>query len=84
MGYKIRKLKPRLDKYLVKRGLNKKWNKAKFFLENNLSHPSLNFEKIVLKGTVFYSFRLDNKYRGICILDMDEIEVVAFTNHYEK
>ena len=84
MRYRVRKLKPSLEKYLVKRGLVKKWGKAVFFLEDNLSHPSLNFEKIILKRTVFYSFRLDNKYRGICVLGGNEIEIIAFTNHYEK
>jgi len=84
MRYRVRKLKPHLEKYLVKRGLVKKWDKAIFSLEDNLSYPSLNFEKIILKKTVFYSFRLDSKYRGVCVLDRDEIEIVAFTNHYEK
>lgn len=84
MGFKVRKINSRLEKWLFKRGLVKKWEKARFFLENDLGYPSLNFEKIVLKRTVFYSFRLDDKYRGLCILAGDEIEVIAFTKHYEK
>lgn len=78
MGYRVKKLRPCLKDYLKKRALNKKWEKARFFLENNLSQPSLNFEKIILKRTIFYSFRLDKKYRGVCVLDKDIIEVIAY------
>lgn len=82
MKYKIQRIKPRLSEYLNKRNLYKKWEKARIFLENDLSHPSLNFEKMIFKSTVFYSFRVDRKYRGICILDKDNIEIILFTNHY--
>ena len=83
MKYKIKHIKPHLRDYLNKRGLYKKWEKARIFLENDLSHPSLNFEKIIFKSAVFYSFRIDKKYRGICILDKDAIEIILFTNHYK-
>ncbi|NCF74909.1 MAG: hypothetical protein GWO87_00255 [Xanthomonadaceae bacterium] len=83
MKYKIKHIKSHLNIYLNKHRLCKKWEKAKNFLENDLSHPSLNFEKIILKDTVFYSFRLDKKYRGICILDKNNIEIILFTNHYK-
>ena len=83
MKYKIKQIKSRLNAYLDKHRLCKKWEKAKNFLENDLSHPSLNFEKIIFKNTIFYSFRLDKKYRGICILDKDNIEIILFTNHYK-
>lgn len=83
MEHKAKKLKPHLEKYLIKRKLDRKWNKARFLLETNLAHPSLNFEKIIFKRAVFYSFRLDSKYRGICVLDKNVIEVVAFTSHYK-
>ncbi|MBA3047385.1 hypothetical protein FP830_03575 [Candidatus Falkowbacteria bacterium] len=83
MKYKIRPIKPRLSEYLDKLGLFKKWEKARIFLENDLSHPSLNFEKIILKSAIFYSFRVDKKYRGICILDKNIIEIILFTNHYK-
>jgi len=81
--YTIKPLKVNLNKYLEKHSLFKKWIKVSCFLENNLSHPSLNFEKIILKSTVFYSFRIDKKYRGICILDKNNIEIILFTNHYQ-
>lgn len=83
MGYKIRKLEPNLSKYLLRHNLDRKWIKAKYLLERDLSHPSLHFKKIVLRGTVFYSFRLDKKYRGICILQEDDIEIILFTDHYK-
>lgn len=83
MQIKICTLSNELDQYLKKYRLEKKWQKAKLFLENSLTHPSLNFEKIIFKRTVFYSFRLDKKYRGICIFEKGTIEVVLFTNHYQ-
>ena len=83
MNYIVKPLKSHLNKYLEKHGLSKKWRKIAHFLENNLSHPSLNFEKIILNSTIFYSFRLDKKYRGICILDKEHIEIILFTNHYQ-
>ena len=83
MDYTIKPLKPRLNKYLKKHNLAKKWAKIICLLENNLSHPSLNFEKIILKSVIFYSFRIDKKYRGICILNKNNIEIILFTNHYK-
>ena len=83
MKYAVKPIKPRLSKYLDKYNLSEKWEKAKNFLANDLSHPSLNFEKIILKSTVFYSFKLDKKYRGICILSKGQIEIILFTNHYK-
>ena len=83
MQYTVKQLKPRLHKHLIKHRLNKKWDKVKYLLESNLSHPSLNLKKIVFKSTAFYSFKLDKKYRGICILAGDVIEVILFTNHYK-
>jgi len=72
------------NKFLVKKGLLKKWLKTKIFLENNLAHPSLNWEKIIVKHNIVYSFRLDRKYRGVCFFkDSDVIEIIAFTNHYQ-
>lgn len=80
--YKIREINQKLENYLKKHRLSKKWEKVKLLLEDNISHPSLNFEKIILKRTIFYSFRLDKKYRGICIIHKGEIEIIVFTNHY--
>lgn len=69
--------------FLKKHDLEKKWFKIKNLLENNLRHPSLNFEKIIIKSTAVYSFRLDEKYRGVCFFkENNTIEVIAFTNHY--
>ena len=71
-------------KYLKTRDLFGKWTKAKRLLENDLNHPSLNFEKIILKSNTIYSFRLDLKYRGLCyFIDINTIEIFAFTNHYK-
>lgn len=83
MNYQVTELNEELKTYLQKRNLEKKWTKAKFWLEKNLSYPSLNFEKILLKSTCFYSFRLDKKFRGLCIINKNTIEIIAFTKHYE-
>ena len=48
MNYQIRPLKFHLEKYLAIHFLEKKWEKVKKFLENDLSHPPLNFKKIIL------------------------------------
>lgn len=82
MNYHIKPLRLDLDKYLVKHFLEKKWEKIKKFLENDLRHSSLDFKKIVFKHTVVYSFRLDKQYRGICVLKSNIIEIILFTNHY--
>ena len=81
-SYIIKPLKADLKNYLEKHSLEKKWQKAKLTLEINPAYPALNFEKVVLEGIVFYSFRLDKKYRGICLLNGGEFEIIAFTNHY--
>ena len=83
MKYTVKPLKINLNKYLEKHNLSKKWIKVNYFLENNLSHPSLNFKKIIFKSTIFYSFRIDKKYRGICILNKNNIEIILFTNNYQ-
>ncbi len=81
--YKILLISKKLKKYLESHNLLKKWEKARLLLEADIAHPSLNFEKIILKRTVFYSFRLDKKYRAICLLYDNRIEVILFTNHYK-
>ncbi|MDP3900376.1 MAG: hypothetical protein Q8Q23_04825 [bacterium] len=83
MAYIIKVLSARLINYLTKYRLDKKWLKVKSLLESSLSHPSLHFKKVMLKGTVFYSFRLDKKYRGICIIKGNIIEIILFTDHYK-
>ena len=83
MKFSIQILSNDLEKYLIKHGLWKKWMKVKCYLEQDITHPSLNFEKILFEGKVFYSFRLDYKYRGICILEKNVIEIFLFTNHYK-
>lgn len=83
MGCQIKPLKSHLVRYFTKRFLNEKWEKVKKLLESDLSHPSLHFKKIIFRHTVFYSFRLDKKYRGICILKNNIIEIILFTSHYK-
>jgi len=74
-----------IQKYLRKRGLGKKWEKAKKLFENDSSHPSLNTELLEPKNRLIYSFRIDKKFRALFIyLPDDKVEIIAVTKHYRK
>ena len=62
---KIKPLKDKLEKYLEKHQINKKFDKAKRLFEQNINHPSLNVEVLEPKHLKVYSFRIDKKYRAI-------------------
>ena len=73
-----------LEAYLKKHHLEKKYKKAKSLFEYDPFYPSLNTELLEPKEKLIYSFRLDKKYRAIFIyVDVNTIEIVAFTNHYK-
>ena len=81
----ISELRDDIQKYIKKRGLVKKWHKAKELFESNPYHPSLNTELLEPKHRLIYSFRIDKKYRAIFIcLSEEKIEIVAITKHYQK
>ena len=78
-------LREDIKKYIRKRGLSKKWEKAKKLFEGNPSHPSLATELLEPKHRLIYSFRIDKKYRAVFIcLDENTIEILMVTNHYRK
>lgn len=80
----IKPLRGDLEDYLKVHNLSKKFEKAKILFENNPFHPSLNTEILEPKERHIYSFRLDKKYRAIFIyVDVETIEIIAFTNHYK-
>lgn len=82
---KITPLRNDLVKYLKKHNLTAKFNKAKELFEMDPLYPSLHVELLEPKHRLIYSFRLDRKYRALFIYTgKDEIEIVAFTNHYKK
>ena len=81
---KIKDLNDKLLEYLKIHNLERKYSKAKTFFENDFNHPSLNVEILEPKHLKLYSFRIDLKYRAICIVVNNEVEIIAITNHYEK
>jgi Txe/YoeB family toxin of Txe-Axe toxin-antitoxin module len=80
---KIKLLKNEITKYLKIHQLEKKFQKAKELMEQDINHPSLNVELLEPKQLKIYSFRLDKKYRAIFIVTDGEIEIVTVTNHYQ-
>lgn len=82
---KIKPLRNDLVKYLKKHNLDTKFTKAKELFEKAPLYPSLHVELLEPKHRLVYSFRLDRKYRALFIYTgKDEIEIIAFTNHYKK
>jgi len=78
-------LREDLEKYILKHGLSKKWERVKTLFENDPSHPSLKTELLEPKHRLIYSFRVDRKYRALFIcLPNNKIEIIAITKHYHK
>lgn len=76
-------LRPKLQKYLEKRGLDKKFTKQLDLFISNPAHPSLKTERLEPKEFKIYSFRLDKKYRVIFIFkSADTIEIIDINSHY--
>jgi Txe/YoeB family toxin of Txe-Axe toxin-antitoxin module len=81
---KIENLRDDLIKYLKEHHLSAKYEKAKKLFESDPLHPSLRVELLEPKHRLIYSFRLDKKYRALFIYtDEENIEIIAFTNHYK-
>jgi Txe/YoeB family toxin of Txe-Axe toxin-antitoxin module len=81
----IVELREDLEKYILKHGLSKKWERVKTLFENDPSHPSLKTELLEPKHRLIYSFRIDRKYRALFIcLPNNKIEIIAITKHYHK
>ncbi len=81
---RIKPLREDLIQYLKKHNLTDKFYKAKALFENNPLYPSLHVELLEPKHRFIYSFRIDRKYRALFIYtEENEIEIIAFTNHYK-
>ena len=75
---------PDIIRYLEKRRLEIKFEKQKFFFEQNPFHPSLETELLEPRHLRFWSFRIDRKYRAIFIFRAkDSIEIIDVNNHYK-
>ena len=73
----------KLEAYLEKHQLVKRFEKQKQLLEKNIFHPGLNVELLEPKQLKVFSFRVDHKYRAVFIFhESDVIEVVDINNHY--
>jgi plasmid maintenance system killer protein len=80
----VKTLRNDLVTYLAEHGLTKKWAKCRAQFEDDPFYPSLHVELLEPKERRIYSLRLDRKYRALFIyLGNQEIEIVAFTNHYK-
>lgn len=79
---KIAALKHEVEQYLKAHQLEEKFKKAKTLFEEDVRHPSLNFEALEPKHLKIYSFRLDKKYRAVFIVVNGEAEIIKVTNHY--
>lgn len=80
----IKPLRSDLVKYLKKHHLTAKYEKAKNLFQYDPFYPSLHVELLEPRHRLIYSFRLDRKYRALFIYTgKNEIEIIAFTNHYK-
>ncbi len=71
------------ERFLKKRTLLRKYEKQKGLFEENIFHPSLNFELLEPKHLQVYSFRIDRKYRALFIFITPElVEIIDVNNHY--
>ncbi len=81
---KMLPLQPRIENYLVKRNLKKKFEKQKKLFEKNPFYPSLNTELLEPRDLRIWSFRIDRKYRAIFIFRQpDTIEIIDVNDHYQ-
>lgn len=81
---KILPLHPEIEKYLKKRGLDKKFEKQKALFEKNPFHPSLKTKLLEPRRMRIWSFRIDRKYRTLFIFrEKDTIEIIDVNDHYQ-
>lgn len=70
--------------YLVKRNLQKKFEKQALLFVENPFHPGLETELLEPRHMRIWSFRIDRKYRAIFIFkESDIIEIIEINNHYQ-
>jgi len=79
----IKVVTPKINIYLKKHLLQKKWQKAVALFEMNIKHPSLETELLEPKEEMIYSFRIDKKYRALFVIKNNMAFVFRVTNHYK-
>lgn len=77
-------LRDDLRKFLRKRNLVKKWEKAEKLFQANVRYPSLSVELLEPRWRGIYSFRLDKKYRALFFVKDSVAEIFQITKHYRK
>lgn len=82
---KILGVNRRVEKYIRRRGLTKKFSKQLRLLKQNPRHPGLNVELLEPRNHGIYSFRVDKKYRALFVYRDDKrvIEILVVTAHYQ-
>lgn len=81
---KIHPLRADQERFLKRRNLLHRYEKQKRLFEENIFHPSLNFELLGPKQMQIYSFRIDRKYRALFIFtNPNSVEIVDINNHYQ-
>ena len=77
-------LNTHVQKLLHKYHLKTKLTKQLLLLSQNPKHRSLNFELLQPKEHGIYSFRIDRKFRALCVFrpDKQAIEILTLTVHY--
>lgn len=79
----IKKLRPDLEKKIIRYGLREKFAKAKALFEGNPGHPSLHTELLEPKQFKIYSFRMDRKFRALFIITPGGVELTDINLHYQ-
>ena len=79
----IKKLRPDLEKKIIRYGLREKFAKAKDLFEDNPAHPSLHTELLEPKQFKIYSFRIDRKFRALFIITQTGVELTDINLHYQ-
>ena len=81
---KILPLNSKITAQIQKYSLTTKFSKQLQLLSQNPQHPSLRLELLEPKQQGIYSFRIDLKFRALCLFrsDLQTIEILKITVHY--
>lgn len=78
----IKIVTPKVNIYIIKHLLQKKWGKSVALFESNFKNPSLGTELLEPKQEMIYSFRINRKYRALFVIKDNVALVFRITNHY--
>ncbi len=76
-------LTKRLEAYLVRRNIRRRFEKQVRLFEANPFHPSLHTEVLAPRHLRIYSFRITKRYRAIFVYRGNAtVEIVDINDHY--